>query len=177
MIYSHNKKRTAQGQRPGKDNTMKENTYFENLAKTCEAYEAAKEERMKERTAMMKADDWDAVRAFDEREDREYPKPYTRGQSYAFRAYRENLYNNSEGFFEVRDLPLEQDTPDFLDTLRKAGITVILVTDESTALMEALFILTDLGCRMAGLKTYTRIERRWGADEELEIRGIEMEIA
>lgn len=155
---------------------MQKNVYFENMYEDCRAYEKAKDERMKRRTALVKAEDWEGVKAFDRREAAEFPKPYTRGQSDAFSAYRENLYNQNKGFFEVKDLPWEKDMPDFLSALREAGIQTILVTDQSTGLMRGLFTLEELGCLMIGLQTYTRTTDRWGETEEIEVRGIEMDI-
>lgn len=153
------------------------NTYFENLYNISMAYEDAKAERRKERDELKKNDDWDGVRAFDIREEKEFPKPYTRGQSDAFRAYRENIARGNEGFFEVSSLPWEKDAAEFVKALRDAGIGTILITDQSTALMEDLFTLQSLGCQMGNLKTYTRTESRWGEPEEVEVRGIEMQIA
>lgn len=152
------------------------NAYFENLYRVSTAYEDAKAERMKERDALKEKDDWDGVRAFDKREERDFPRPYTRGQSDAFRAYRENLYNRNDGFFEVRNLPWEKDAAEFVKALRDAGIKRILVTDASTALLDDLFTLQGLGCRMTGLRTYTRMEKHFGREEETEVRGIEVEM-
>lgn len=154
----------------------KRNAYFENLYRICSAYEEAKAERMKERDALKEKDDWDGVRAFDEREKRDFPRPYTRGQNDAFRAWRNNLANGNNGFFEVRNLPWEKDAPEFVKALRDAGIKTILVTDASTALLDDLFTLQGLGCRMAGLKTYTRMENHFGKEKEAEVRGIEVEV-
>ncbi|MDY5112750.1 MAG: hypothetical protein SPE66_03445 [Bilifractor sp.] len=64
-----------------------------------------------------------------------------------------------------------------METLRKAGITSIVVTDESTGLMDGIYDLTACGCRMGALKTVTRADDfRFGSREAETKRGIEFGI-
>ncbi len=61
--------------------------------------------------------------------------------------------------FEVEDLPWEKDLPDFVATLRRAGVNEFAVTDQSTALMRSLHLLAANGCTIEVLCTVERTER------------------
>lgn len=63
-----------------------------------------------------------------------------------------------------------------MDTLRKAGFTEFVYTNQSTAVMENLHQLAAQGCRMEGLCAIIRHETRWGDEEPTEIMGIRFTI-
>lgn len=96
---------------------------------------------------------------------------FTDGQLKAYRAWIESTRDESSAF-EVRDLPWDKDTHDFVETLRAAGIAEFAVTDRSTALMQLLHLLTAEGCRMQGLCKVTRREVRWGSEGTEKYPGI-----
>lgn len=83
---------------------MKKNTYFEQMRDTAIAYNEAQAIREKNRDAMIAADNWDSVKAFDEREKAEFPYPFTSGQNKALVQYDRNLRNGADAF-EIDDLP------------------------------------------------------------------------
>ena len=64
------------------------------------------------------------------------------------------------------------ETHDFIDTLRKAGITSLVTTNQSTGLMRNLHDFAAEGCEMLGLCTITRKDNRWGGDTEEKVMGI-----
>ena len=59
-----------------------------------------------------------------------------------------------------------------LDTLRKAGIESLVVTNQSTGLMRNLHDFAAEGCTMLGLCTITKKDNRWGEETEDQIMGI-----
>ena len=156
------------------------NNYFKTMRDIGEGYEAARTARKAEKDALMKADDWDGVKAWNERE-KAFPFPFSKGQMSAYRAWQNSTANESdvsgESILEVNDLPWDNEAYDFITCLKEAGITQFAVTDQSTALMRVLHILADEeGCRMVGLCKVTRSERRWGEEETETYDGILMSI-
>lgn len=152
------------------------NTFFEEMKEAGYAYQEAKDKRLETRTELIKADKWDEVRAFDEKEKAEHPFPFSKGAMKALQAYRNTTQKGSD-CFEVEDLPWPDDTKDFVETLRKAGIKTIVVTEQSTGLMDGVYDLTACGCRMTGLRMVTRVDDfRFGSREPETKRGIEFEI-
>jgi hypothetical protein len=122
---------------------MEKNTYFEHMRNTAIAYNEAQAIREKE----------------------EFPYPFTAGQNKALVLYDRSLRNGADAF-EADDLPWDYELADFVETLRNAGIKAIVVTDQSTGLMDGIYGLTNLGCRMNGLKTVTRADdHRFGSKE------------
>lgn len=155
---------------------METNSRLEEMRETAIAYNQAKAIREKDREAMIEADDWDGVRAFDEREKAEFPYPFMQGAVKALTAYDRSLKQGADAF-EVEDLPWENELADFAATLRDAGITTIVVTDRSTALMDGIYTLTALGCRMTGLRTVTRADdHRFGSKKPERRNGIEFQL-
>ena len=155
---------------------MEKNTYFEAMRDTAIAYNEAQAIREKERDAMIAADNWDGVKAFDKREKEEFPYPFTAGQNKALVLYDHSLRNGADAF-DVDDLPWDHELEDFVRALREAGITAIVVTDQSTGLMDGIYGLTALGCTMNGLKTVTRADdHRFGSKEPERKNGIEFQL-
>lgn len=156
---------------------MTENRFFEGMKATAIAYNEAQAIRKEQRDAMIEADDWDGVKAFDEREEKEFPCPFASGENKALVQYDGSLQNGADAF-EVEDLPWDCELAGFVTTLRKAGIDRITVTDQSTGLMNGIHELNALGCKMIGLKTVTRANgRRFGSKEPERKNGIEFAIS
>ena len=154
--------------------------YFRKMRETGTEYEKARVQRKAEKDALMKADNWDGVQAWNERE-KSFPFPFSAGGMKAFYAFENSRANksrvDSESILEVKDLPWDKDAHDFVTTLREAGVTEFAVTDQSTALMRVLHILAyEEGCRMDGLCKVTRSENRWGEDGDEDYDGILMRI-
>lgn len=155
---------------------MEKNTYFEQMRETAIAYNEAAAIRKEQRDALIEADDWDGVKGFDEREKKAFPYPFTSGQNKALVEYDRSLRNGADAL-EIDDLPWDYELADFVKTLREAGIEEIVVTDESTGLMDGVYGLTALGCKMNGLKTVTRADvHRFGSKEPERKNGIEFTI-
>ena len=157
------------------------NNYFRMMNDIGTGYQNAKAIRAKEKDQLMNANNWDAVKAWNQREEKEFPFPFSRGQMNAYRAWQNSAANesslNGRSILEVSDLPWDKDAHDFISTLREAGITEFAITDRSTALMELLHILADEeGCKMVSLCKITRSEKRWGGTETTETPGILMNI-
>ena len=151
------------------------NTYFQTMRNIGEGYESARVARKAERDALMKADDWDGVKAWNERE-KAFPFPFSGGAMKAYQAWQNSTADESSTF-EVNNLPWAKEAHDFIATLKEAGITEFAITDRSTALMELLHVFADEeGCKMLGLCKVTHSEKRWGEDETTEHEGILMSL-
>ena len=134
------------------------NAYFEEMQNTGIAYEQAKAERRIEKEQILKSSDDAALERWYERENN-FPYPFSRGQTTAFRAWKESI-DHSADIFECNDLPWDKDTHDFVVTLREAGIKEFAVTDKSTALMEELHLLEAEGCRLVSLYKVSRVVQK-----------------
>ena len=99
-------------------------------------------------------------------ESLERNEKFSHGAGYAYRAYLDTCNNSNSEELIVNDLPFEDDMSDFVETLRSAGLTTVLITDASTALLRNLHQLDELGCRFDGLCKATR-NYAWGAPEEI----------
>lgn len=86
------------------------------------------------------------------------------GAGYAYRAYLDTCTDSEE--LLVRDLPFEGDMKDFVETLRNAGLTTVLIADASTALLKNLHQLEELGCHFDSLCKAKR-DCAWGTPEEI----------
>ncbi len=135
---------------------MKNNTHFQTMKQIITKFENARAQRKAEKDAILKIEDWAALNAWHERE-KSIEYPLSHGQDKAFCAWFESVRDRSSTF-EVRDLPWDKDTHDFVETLRTAGIAEFAITDQSTALMRLLHLLAAEGCTMQGLCKVTRNE-------------------
>ena len=150
------------------------NGFFEKLEAVAGEFESARAARNEEKEALRKAGDWDGMEAWNERE-KQFRFPYTDGQIKAYRAWMQSRWHNSS-VLEAEDLPWERDIPDFVRTLREAGMEAFTVTDQSTALMRSLHALAAEGCTVEGLCTVTRRENRYGTVQEYEVQGISIRL-
>ena len=92
-------------------------------------------------------------------------KKLTYGEQEAYWNYRRSLENDN-GEFECSELPWATDMSDFVDTLRKAGVKTIVVTEHSSALMENLHKLAVQGYTLDGLCTVIH-QNIWGEPENV----------
>ena len=156
------------------------NEYFRTMKDIGTGYEAARTIRKAERDALMKANDWEGVKAWNEREE-QFPFPFSKGYTSAYRAWHNSTANessvNGESILEVSDLPWDNEAHDFITCLREAGVKEFAVTDQGTALMRVIHILADEeGCKLTGLCKVTRSEKRWGEEGTEEYEGILMSL-
>ena len=151
------------------------NGYFGRMYDTIAAYRFEKRIREAEKQKLMKANNWDAVKAWNEHEETEHAFPYSNGRMNAFFAWQRSQANSSS-IFEASDLPWEEDAHDFVETLKEAGITEFAITDASTALMKILHALDKEGCQMVRLCKVSRTENRYGETKTEEYNGILMRI-
>ena len=96
-------------------------------------------------------------------------KQISRGQHFAYRAWRNTVEYGAE-MFEAHDIPWGSDLAegvmaDFINTLRDAGIKTFAVTDHSTALMEGLHAIFATGCTLVGPVVVKRHPPYWGDEE------------
>lgn len=91
---------------------------------------------------------------------RDTEKNPTRGQVYAYRSWEQSTEDRAD-MFEVRALPWGSQIKDgvmkeFVAALTAADIDEIIVTDQSTALMESVHALVAEGAYLEGVGTVTR---------------------
>ena len=74
----------------------------------------------------------------------------------AYWAYKLSIEDRSN-ILELCDHLTEPEAVDFIDVLRKAGITQFVLTDRSTSLFATVLALTANGCTIKGTKDVVRI--------------------
>ncbi len=149
-----------------------QNTYFEEMKRIGHSWEADRAERKARKQQIIDTFGWDSdeLKAWYE-EDAVAKFPFEAGASKAYRAWATSI-SRQEDELEMDDFLWEKEVTEFIDTLRKAGITSFVYTNQSTAVMENLHQLAAAGCKMRGLCTITRHETRWGDEELTEVMGI-----
>ncbi len=98
---------------------------------------------------------------------------YTEGQIIAYHAWKYNK-DRAAGVLEVSSIPYEKDIPDFVKTLREAGIKEFIITDSSSGLMSGLHGFADNGCHIESICRITRGKICNCEIENTEIKGISM---
>ena len=148
------------------------NTYFENLKRIGHEYEAARVERKARKQQIIDTLGWDSpeLKAWYE-EDAAAKFPFEQGACKAYRAWASSI-SRKEDELEMDDFLWDKEVADFISTLRSAGISTFVYTNQSTAVMENLHAFAEQGCTMTGLCTITRQESRWGDEEPYEVQGI-----
>ena len=154
----------------------KENAVFNEMRRIGHEWEKAREERRARKQKIIDTLGWESeeLKAW-YAEDEAAKFPFSSGASKAYRAWATSV-SRQEGEVELDDFLWETEVADFVDTLRKAGFTTFVYSNQSTAVMENLHQLAAYGCRMEGLCTITRHENRWGDEEPAEIMGIRFTI-
>ena len=157
-------------------NTLNDNPFFEAMEKTAREWEDARQKRLEEKWEILIKYGSDSLelKSWYERE-KEYSFPYTRGQNKAYQTWCSSILKGSSEL-ECDNLPWENELADFVDTLRSAGFTTLVVTDQSTALMRSLFALTAVNCRLVGLCWVTRHTTLWGEEDPYRAEGIRFQL-
>ena len=99
----------------------------------------------------------------------------TRGQVYAYRSWEQSVEDQAS-MFEVRELPWGSQIKDgvmkeFVAALTAADIDEIIVTDQSTALMESVHALVAAGACLENIGTVTR-DPLYNPSGRREVKGL-----
>ena len=76
----------------------------------------------------------------------------------------------------MNDFLWDRDVKDFSDTLKAAGVTTFVLTNQSTALMENIHQLEDEGWKLLGTCKLPVKEFRYGSDRIVDHLGLRFEI-
>ena len=154
---------------------MKTNTYFEELDRIARDFEQKHEAHKALKQGIIDEKGWDSeeLKAWYKEEEEQFQYPISAGGCKAYRAWR---YSETDEVI-MDDFTWDRERHDFIDTLRKAGIQTLVVTNQSTGLMEDLHGYAAEGCTMLGLCTITRRENRWGEEEPYEVQGIRFSLS
>ena len=103
------------------------------------------------------------------------PYPYSAGEMKAYWVFKFRRENDADEF-EMSDYCWDKEFHDFVETLRKLGITEFTITNHSTALMENIYGFIAEGCTMEGTHTITKKARRWAAEDYEQVMGIRFKV-
>ena len=155
------------------EDTTMNTTYFDEMTATCTAWESAKKERTDRKKQIVDtygygSPEMDAWYAEDKAAG---SYPYTGGEMKAYWVFKNRRENGTEEF-EMNDYCWDREFHDFIETLRKLGITEFTFTNQSTALMENIHGFIAEGCTMIGAHTLTKQSLRWGEEQTEKVPGI-----
>ena len=152
---------------------MKTNIYFEELDRIARDFEQKHEAHKALKKGIIDEKGWDSeeLKAW-YKEEEQFQYPISAGACKAYRAWR---YSETDEVI-MDDFTWERERHDFIDALRKAGIRTLVVTNQSTGLMEDLHGYAAEGCTMLGLCTITKKDNRWGEETEEQILGIRFQL-
>ena len=152
------------------------NAYFESLRKIGHDWEEARVKRQQRKQQIIDTYGWESEELkLWYKEDKEAKFPFPQGVSKAYRAWATSISRKQDAL-EMDDFLWEKEVPDFIDTLRRAGVQTFVYTNQSTATMENLHAFEKEGCKMRGLCTILRQENRWGDEKPTEVMGIRIRI-
>ncbi|MCK9276299.1 MAG: hypothetical protein M0P57_14570 [Syntrophales bacterium] len=153
---------------------MKSNAYFDELTRIGREWEEKHEAHKARKQEIIDTLGWDSeeLKAW-YAEEEQMKFPYSQGACKAYRAWR---YSTGDEV-QMDDFCWEgEETHDFIDTLRRAGIETFVLTNQSTGLMTNLHGFAAEGCEMLGLCTITKKDNRWGEETEEQIPGIRFKV-
>jgi hypothetical protein len=149
---------------------MKKNAYFEEQERIVREHNAWYCAHMKLKEQIIREHGWDSEEMDAWYKEKEaHPFPVSEGARKAYRAWRSSP-DDLEAVMD--DFTWDHERHDFISALREAGIVILVVTNQSTGLMEDLHGYAAEGCEMVGLCTITKKENRWGKETEEQIMGI-----
>lgn len=154
----------------------KENVFFNEMCRTVCEWEKAREERRRRKQEIIDTKGWESeeLKAWYV-EDEAAKFPFSHGANKAYRAWAASV-SRQEDEVEMDDFLWDREVPDFVGTLRRAGIDTFIYTNQSTAAMKNLYAFAAEGCMMTGFCTITRHEGRWGNEELVEVIGIRFKL-
>ena len=124
---------------------MKNNTFFEELERIGSEWTKKHEAHKKLKQEIIDTKGWDSeeLKAW-YAEEEQMVFPYSQGACKAYRAWKYST--TDEILFD--DYVWDKEVHDFIDTFRKAGIEIFVVTNQSTALMAgSSFFALYISCR------------------------------
>ena len=153
---------------------MKTNTYFEELNRIARDFEERHEAHKELKEQIIDTKGWDSeeLKAWYKEEEENFQYPISAGACKAYRAWR---YSEIDEVVMAHNI-WDRERHDFIDTLRKAGIQTLVVTNQSTGLMEDMHGYVAEGCTMLGLCTITKKDTCWGEEKEEQIMGIRFQL-
>ena len=154
--------------------TEQTRNYVHRMYEDASRFHQAKRLREDEKRALIAADNWDAVDAWNERE-KLFPDPFTSGQYKAYWAF-DRSSEIETGDLEMNDFLWEYEVKDFTETLRAAGLTTFVMTNQSTGLMRNIHELEAEGWRLVGACKLAVKENRYGCERIEERLGLRFEI-
>ena len=106
---------------------MKTNTYFEELDRIARDFEQKHEAHKALKQGIIDEKGWDSeeLKAWYKEEEETFQYPISAGACKAYRAWR---YSDTDEVI-MDDFTWERERHDFIDTLRKAGIQILVVTN------------------------------------------------
>ena len=132
---------------------MKTNAYFESMTKTAETYEAARKALKDKKQEIVNTHGWDSSEMEAWKAEYEALKdPFTHGEWKALITWTRCEVDE----LLLEDFCWEEETADFIATLRKAGVQSFITTDRSTALMENIHAYIAAGCTLEGPVTIAK---------------------
>ena len=113
----------------------RENAVFDEMRRIGHEWEKAREERRAHKQEIIDTLGWDSeeLKAWYE-EDEAAKFPFAAGASKAYRAWASSI-GRQEDEIEMDDFLWDREVADFVDTLRRAGFSTIVNTNQSTAVM------------------------------------------
>ena len=153
-----------------------ENTYFADIERIGHEFEERRAAHQARKQQVIDTYGWDSdeVKAW-YAEEAAMVFPIAPGVNKAYRAYRMTQIRHSSEF-EMEDFLWDKEVKDFVEALRKAGISSFAITNKSTGLMENLHAFAAQGCTLEGLCKVTRKEDRWGEEEETGYQGVRFKV-
>lgn len=146
--------------------------FFENIEKVCYDHAAKVRAHDEKKQAIIDTFGWDSPEMKDWYMYKEtLQNPFSSGVMKAYRAWKDMICRNEEELV-LGDFLWDREVADFVNALRLAGIVTFIYTNRGTSVMDNLHDLADNGCQMVGLCTISRIENRWGEEEEELVPGI-----
>jgi homogentisate 1,2-dioxygenase len=152
-------------------------TYFDEMTFNCAAYERAKKEREERKAQIAKVHGYNSpeMDAWYAEDKAAGPYPYSAGEMKAYWVFKFRRENNADEF-EMSDYCWDKEFHDFVETLRKLGITEFTVTTQSTGLMEDLYGYAEFGCTMVGLHSITKKCPYWLGEDHQTVKGIRFKV-
>ena len=149
--------------------TLMENAYFKAMKKRCYEYKYACVARNMRLNEIRDWNNPEFQRLWAEKQTA--MEPYTPGQRAAYNAWCLSIRLRSSEL-EIEKLPYEKHMSEFVDALRDAGFTEVVVTDDTSWLMSGMHELAKQGCTMMGLCEITRGKNGYGEEETTNVQGI-----
>ena len=153
------------------ENTMN-TTYFDEMTANCIAWENAKKERDARREQIFQTYGWKSpeMEAW-KAEDQAAVRPYSNGAMKAYFVFKQHCASEAAEV-EIDSYCWDSEYHDFVETLRKLGITEFTLTNHSTALMDNIHGLIAEGCTLIGAHTITKKCPLWLGEDHETVKGL-----